>query len=255
MKAMASWATRNKLKYLSIFLVFLLVVIGIPLFFILNTPPSCNDGKQNGEETGLDCGGLCLKLCAVDTPSPIVLWQRFFKVAPGVYSATAYVENINSSAAVREVNYSFKLYDSNNILVTERKGRTFIPPHKVFAIFEGGIGTGERVPSRVVFQFTEAFDWERSEYNDETLEVKNKVIKNETTAPRVEVTLFNPSVRKLFLLEIVAIVYDTNDNAVGASRTIIDELLSNGEHTIAFTWPGPFSGAVARIEILHRLPL
>ncbi|MDO8510330.1 MAG: hypothetical protein Q7S15_01770 [bacterium] len=252
---MASWATRNKLKYLSILLGFLLVVIGVPLFFILTSPPSCSDGKRNGGESGTDCGGSCIKLCPAETPEPIVLWQRFFKVAPGVYSVAAYVENINSSAEVKSVGYSFKLYDSNNILVTERRGRTFIPPHKIFTIFEGGIGTEERLPTRAIFQFTESFDWERSEYIDPPIEIKNKVIRNETTAPRVEVTVYNPTVRTLSLLEVVAIVYDTSDNAIGVSRTIIDELESNDEHTIAFTWPAPFAGAVARVEILHRLPL
>ena len=46
------------------------IVLYVSIVHVLEAP-SCNDGKQNGNETGVDCGGPCLfkcnrELCSLD---------------------------------------------------------------------------------------------------------------------------------------------------------------------------------------------
>src|ERR1700722_5783343 len=90
------------------------VVLLIALWFIwrlfFSTPPSCFDGKQNGGETGIDCGGPCALLCASQAYAPIVLWARAFPTSQQRHPAGVYVENNNAGAGARQVHYSFQLF-------------------------------------------------------------------------------------------------------------------------------------------------
>lgn len=91
----SQWVAKRKLFYGIFSIVALVLVIGVPLFFVLYKTPTCFDGKQNQNEKGIDCGGVCTRLCSSDIANPIVLWQRSFVVTDGVYNAVAYVQNPN----------------------------------------------------------------------------------------------------------------------------------------------------------------
>ena len=51
-----SWASRRRSIYLSIVLAVIFVIVAPIVFFVLNKEPTCTDDKQNGDETGIDCG-------------------------------------------------------------------------------------------------------------------------------------------------------------------------------------------------------
>ena len=136
---MALWATKRKVTYLSIALSVLVILAAVPISLSLYRPPTCLDGRQNQGEDGVDCGGPCQLLCKSKTLEPIVLWQRFFKVSPGVYNAVAYVQNPNVNSAAYNVPYVFRLYDARNLIIYERKGITAIAPRVTTPVFESGI--------------------------------------------------------------------------------------------------------------------
>src|SRR5574343_394328 len=106
---MVSWSSRRKIIFLSILGGFVALLVAVPAFFLWHETPTCFDSKQNGDEAGVDCGGSCRLLCSFDAISPNVLWTRSFRVAPGVYSAVAYVENHNITSSAVAVPYVFKL--------------------------------------------------------------------------------------------------------------------------------------------------
>ncbi len=158
---MSSWSLKRQASYVGAILVFLLLVIGTPVYFyFFTTPPTCSDGKKNGDETQIDCGGSCPRFCAQDTLAPIVLWQRTSEVSPGFYNAVAYVENPNHDALLARASYVFKLYDAENILVTEKRGMINLPPNATTAVFETPLQTGTVVPSRITFDITGS-DWQK----------------------------------------------------------------------------------------------
>src|SRR3989344_2930318 len=160
---MASWSTRRKTLYLSLFLLAGLILVGVPLFLYFYDAPTCTDGKQNADEEGVDCGGSCPTICTFQAVPPVVLWARGFSIAPGVWSVVALVENPNFNAEAFDVPYVFKIRDERNILIYERKGRVYIPPKTVFPIFESGIITGARVPQKTFFEFSASPDWVRTD--------------------------------------------------------------------------------------------
>lgn len=250
---MLSWSAKRQLTIIGIGALVVLVIIVLPSFFIFYKAPTCFDGKQNQGEGAVDCGGPCQLLCKSETLDPIVRWQRVFPVSKGVYNAVAYVENPNFNSGIRSVPYLFKVYGTDNLIVYERRGQTFIPPRKVFAIFETGIITGERTPARTTFEFTSPLSWQRGISFNPEIRIKDKIIQSEESSPRLEATLENPNVIDIANVEVVAIVYDLLGNAMASSKTIVDNLSKDNNAHVVFTWPEPFSSKSAKIELIYRV--
>lgn len=247
-----SWASKRRTIYGSGLIMFFILVLGVPAFMFWYEPSTCFDGVQNQEELGVDVGGPCLLLHSSQVQNTAILWARSFEVIPGVYNSVAQVDNPNFSAGAIGVPYSFKLFDGNNILIAERKGRTYLSPNKVVSVFEGGIGTGERVPTRTFFEFLEEPVWEKVSSSIEGLEVKSRTLDSEEIAPRIDAVISNDSFNDIFNIEVIVIVFNTQDIAIGSSRTVIDVLSKQSSKNVTFTWPQKFSSPVSRIEVVPR---
>lgn len=232
---------------------FLLVAVALPAYLIFYKAPTCFDGKQNGDEKGIDCGGSCVSLCRSQYLDPNIIWARVIEVKPGLYNALAYIENPNIDAGADNISYSFKIKDKNGVSIYERKGNAFIPPNKFFAIFEDGITTGERIPTKVIFEFTSNPVWKNKKNDEAGLIVVKKSISNEESFPRVDATLQNATLQPIPRTEVVAIVYSEDGNALGFSRTFIDKFNKGESHNIVFTWPRQFSSSAVKIEIIPRV--
>src|SRR5574343_1335055 len=133
-----NWASRRKLIYGSIVAFCLIIFVWLPSAYVLYTPPSCSDKKQNEGELGVDCGGPCATLCQNLALAPIVSWQRVFKIADGYYNSIAYIENPNIGSIAHNVPYLFRAYDSKNVLIVERRGKATLLPNTKFPLCDPG---------------------------------------------------------------------------------------------------------------------
>ena len=52
---------------------------------------------------------------------------------------------------------------------------------------------------------------------------------------------------------VVAIVYDTDGNAMAASQSFISEIGDGERQALIFTWPRPFPRDLSRIEVTPRI--
>ncbi len=244
---MASWSTKRKTGYFLIFIGAVALFIGVPAFFAFYKAPTCSDGVKNGTERGVDCGGACAKLCPVDFAAPRVLWAYSVKVVPGVYNALAYVQNPNAGVEAFGLPYRVKLYDSQGILVAERSGKAFVPAGQRFAVFEAGIDTGKRAPSRTTFEFTGEPNWRQGaaltkiRALDTSLDVSGQ--------PKAEVKVKNDAADRSFSgVSAFLILYDKDDNRISFSKTVIDSIGPGESETLYYTWPEQFSAPVVRTE-------
>ncbi|MBI2108887.1 MAG: hypothetical protein HYT93_01730 [Parcubacteria group bacterium] len=250
---MASWASKRRLLYTALVVGFFVLVISYPLYSFLHEPPSCFDGKQNQDETGIDCGGSCSLLCAFEVSDPIVLWSQSLNVALGVYDAVAYIENPNVSAGVRSASYSFKLYDDHGVLIAERIGTTFINPKERFVVFEGGIETGRRIPSRTFFEFITLPQWVDSIGSVNPLSIQNQIFTDAEKRPRLKAELVNNSLDAVHDIAVTALIFDKHNNVIAVSKTEVDRLTPQSSKTISFIWPQPILDEAIRIEITPRI--
>ncbi len=216
-------------------------------YFVLVPQATCVDQKQNQNEQGVDCGGVCKRVCASDARGVSILWARPVFVDRGVYSVVANLSNPNVTLSARDVGYRFKLYDERNLLIYERTGSTDVPANANFTVFEGGVTTGNRLPTRVFFEFTETPSWFKARR-----EVSLKVRDVEFFAdplPRLSARVLNQSLEEVENVKVIALLFDGKDNVIGASETFIDRLSRESDRVVVFTWPNSFSTAPSRIEV------
>jgi hypothetical protein len=253
---MSQWGTKRQLSYIGVFLAVLLALIIIVVIKNVDTTPTCFDLKQNGEEEGVDCGGSCQLVCPLTARNVVVLWERPFKVTEGVYNVTAYFENQNIAAGSPRVKYRFRLYDEENVIVAERTGETFIGPNQRSAIFEGGIQTGNREPVSVFFELLEQPTWLDTpiEWTRPSFIVGDKKLEDGSSAtPRLSAVLENITLEPIYDVEVIAILYDKNNNAVATSKTVVSRVDAKSTASIVFTWPQPFDREVVRSEVIPRI--
>ncbi len=248
-----SWASRRKTGYLLGIFIFFAIPISIVGFFLWYEAPTCFDGIVNGGESAIDKGGPCELLDERALIPHAVLWARPFMVRAGLFNAVAYIENPNQEAGVERVSYRIRLYDTNNVLVAERVGETYIIPGAITPVFEGSIDTGSRIAVRAFFEFTEPLVWHRLGGIAHTVPVSNKKLDAVDTAPRLDARVVNTEPRDRENLRMVAVIFDAAGNAFAASQTVLPLLVGKGQTNISFTWPVPFEREAARVDILPLL--
>lgn len=245
-----SWGTRRRNFIIAIFLVVVFAIIAIIGFLFFYEEPTCFDGKQNGGEVGIDCGGQCNLLCSTQTLDPFIKWNRYFEVIPGLYNVVAYIENQNPNARTENLEYKFTLYDEESAIIAERVGSIDLNPKEINPIVESGLNTGRLRPERMTFEITNDVIWTNADPVELVLFVKDEELKMIEGNPRVSAVIENTGFETLEDVNIVVILYDLDDNAIGTSSTYIDIIRPTEEKNILFTWPANFSGNPVRFDIL-----
>ncbi len=246
------WSTKRQISFIIGVFVILSAIGGLIYSLKFYQAPTCTDKKQNQNEEGVDCGGRCSVICSSQIIKPSILWSRAFEGGRGSYNAVAYIENPNIGLGVKEAIYSFKLYDENNLYITERQGTTYIRPGEQFAVFEPRIPTGERKAKRAFFEFIYYSDWIKINEHKTDISVSNKTPEIGAN-PRVVASLKNNNNTDVQNVDVVAIIYDNEDNAIAASASALDILRADSSSNVVFTWNVPFLFPSARVEILSRV--
>lgn len=248
MRTTAAWAFWRRAQYIFFFSLLLILVVTAVYFNYFHASASCFDGDMNGGESGVDCGGDCARICEFEVIAPSVQWARSFKINEGQYNAVAYVENRNSTAATRELRYTFSLYD-NQGLITERTGTTILPPDSVYPIFEGRIFTGDRIPTRTLLDIEMPEVWLPASHGRDQFTIVSRTLSETDLRPRLSAVVRNNSLEEAKEVEVIATIFDRERNALTSSRTIVENFAPRSETDIVFTWPLPIAKTVRSCEI------
>lgn len=241
---MNPWSIKRKRIILSAIVFSLVVLVGVPVYFIFYKVPTCFDGRQNGGEEGVDCGGSCRLLCSSDS-LPLVLNgdPRILKVSDNIYQIIVSVNNTNINAEIYRAGYTLKIYDTQNIIPLKViEGETFVPKGSSFAILEGPFNfeTG-LVPTRVTFEWKEnSLVWQKNAKEIPELMVQNLNLSRENTSPRLDAKIENLSLSKIANIDLIATISDEAGNIYAASKTFVETLAPGASVPIVFIWPRPF---------------
>lgn len=250
---MFSWRARRQLV---IFLIVIapLVVAGFITIKNLIPEATCFDRKQNQNERGIDCGGLCTS-CAFKYPKPItVFWTRVVPVRESSYDVAAEIENPNESLSSINVAYEFTLYDEFGSVVT-KTGTTFIYPQERILVVESNIKS-IRTANRVEFRITHV-DWQERQDTQPSIiaERREYYVKEEHGKKQsmVDITLFNKSPYDFARLEMHVAVLDKEGNLLGVNKILVERLLSQSRQVVTSLWPGEFAGEVSVVNVQARV--
>lgn len=242
------WALKRQFLYALVVLLILAVVGAASWFAFFYRAPGCFDNQQNGDETGVDCGGSCTRIC--EAPHVSALWARSVEVAPGVYHAVALVQNPESGAGTASLPYHFSIYDASNILIAERYGTMYLTPGEITPLFEADITTGSRIPAHTFVAFGNAV-WQKMSRAVPPIAVVSHALDSDTL--RLTAHLQNTTALSVPPSLATALLYDADGNLVTASQTLVDTLPPRGEKDVVFTWQEPFAKPVVRVDIVARL--
>lgn len=253
---MSAWSSKRKTI---IFILLGLVTLAWFLIFIapqFKVTPTCFDGIQNGSEEGVDCGGDCPQYCPAQALDVTTVWSRVFRVVPGRYNAVALLENQNTDAALASAAYEFRLYDNSNVFVARRTGRTYLIPNNKMLVLEAGIETGDRVPVRSEFVFTETPFWlqvPKELRSGIPIATSSIMLRDPFTSPSLSARVQNNSRFTIYNMDVSAVLYNANNNVIAASQTFIEELPEGRAQDVFFTWQDSFAEEPVRIEILPQV--
>lgn len=255
-----TWSHKRQFIIIGILFLFVCAILAYPTYQIFfNKIPTCFDNSKNGDETGVDCGGSCAKICKAGAADVVVHWRRVFQVAPGVYSVAAEIENINGTYAAFQVPYVFSLLDGQKVQIAERKGVAYIAPRTTSIIFEANLETGTRMPQAVNFQIVTNPQWYEGVATDRPLpRISNEELENTDASTAIDVSgesvnqalpkytarLSNDTLDEMKQLEVVAVLYDKEGNAVAVSKTAVDSIAKQSYKDVVFTWRLPFKTSV-----------
>ena len=181
-----------------------------------------------------------------------ILWARFFKLRDGFVDLAALVENPNDFSAGK-FRYSFKIYDENNILISIKEGESYAGPKEKFVLFEPNVPVFQRIPARVIVDIENTL-WQK-DLKKETpiVDVLGAEKFLEDIFPRLVLTVKNRGQKTYGNVEASVVLWRSEDEVAGVSRTIISSLGIEEEKMVTYTWPEAISG-VLRVEAFFRLP-
>jgi hypothetical protein len=234
-----NWALRRRLFVL----LFILVVIALPTSFYIIKQRSqivstCTDGIKNGDESNIDCGGSCVLMC-METQLPLqIQWTKPVRVADGVYHVVSLIDNQNRSM-VNRLSYKIALYDKNNILISEKTGVTVVPPNQQFSIVEYGVQTGVRVPQFAFITLDTPAAWLRAPevLNRQIVSVIEPVWSEKNGSMQLNAKLVNNERIRIDDITVLALGYDTAENVIAVSSTVVPKIMGDQTADIVFTWP------------------
>lgn len=250
-----SWASRRRLIIFAIVVVVLAVPAALIFATVFHRAPTCNDRIQNQGESGVDCGGPCPYLCTADEQAPTVLFTKAFPGRVGATDVVAFVENKNPDAAARKVPYTVALYGAGNAFIQKVTGTFDLPPGATVPVFVPAISSGRQAVTAAFLSIDASqVRWYTARDTRILPKVSDTKLSGTADAPRIEATLSNDTAQPITDVTVVVVVRDTNDNVVGASKTIVPSVPAQGTKTVTFTWNAPFGGSPATIQVLPEVP-
>lgn len=250
-----SWAARRR----AIVIIILAIFVSAGILFLHRTityrAQTCTDGIKDQNETGIDCGGVCTYLCPSQIQQPVVQFVRAIPNGGGRTDIIAYVENPNSSSAVSNAPYTIDMYGQEGTVIATRSGLVTLAPHVITPIYIPGVAYG---PVKIVNAFlsfdTNKMHWFKRTTPRQLLPFSNIRV-TQGTVPHINATITNPSTTIYRNLKVVISVFDSSNNIIAVSQTIVPELYGLGAAPLTFTWSSPFSKPPVREDLFYIVAL
>jgi hypothetical protein len=216
-------------------------------YFFIYEPASCFDNIINQDERGVDCEGVCAKMCVV--PRVDALWTRSVNTAEGVYHGVSLIKNPEPSARGTGLTYRMSLFDSGNILVAERRGTFDLSPGETRVIFEPNVLTGERTPVRALMK-VDGGAWERADAVAQPVRVLPGTVDEKSLTFIAILENTTPAPISNIIADVL--LYDREGVVVTASETKVPILPARGRQEVTFTWSIPFARPITTSDIVVR---
>jgi hypothetical protein len=241
-------------KRLVIIAVYFLIVFGI-IFLVWwgNRPAqSCFDGKQNQNESGIDCGGVCGACPEIIRAQDIEI-QDVHVVYGGVrkYDVVAKVYNPNPLYGAATLPYKITLEDRQGNVIVQKEDSTFILPTEERNIVMLNI-EADTAPAKAQIALGDV-EWVKFvDYEDPDFTVEGTkfgTVKNSTNYAEVFGIIHNNSAFDFTKVRAHIILLDERKKPIAVNTTEVGAFNAFDQRDFVIGWPYKFPGEIKDVEI------
>lgn len=230
-----------------------LLLWGVYVAFI-KTPETCNDGKQNQNEQGIDCGGVCTAACIEQVVGQDLQIQEVAFVSGGSssYDILGRILNPNGAVGASEFRYTFELKDANGQVLATRSGKNYALPQETKSIIELNMETGG-IPAKATLIMSDVV-WEKaSGYREKpAVNIYQKRYGPTTSGfgfSRASGLLSNESPYDFRSIDVGIILRDASGRIVALNKTRQNSIKAGESRDFDLVWPLPFPGTVEQVDM------
>lgn len=248
--------TRNtKRLTIIVIYIFLFLGLGIGVYALVRPAPTCFDGQQNQNESGIDCGGVCAKAC-VETVTGQPLVVRSVTALPlgdDLYDVVAEINNPNTLVGASDFQYVIRLTDATGQVVGTEEGRSWILPAEDKTLLALNMrATG--MPTKATIELS-AVTWTKltSYLAEPKIGIYHQAY---TTTGRpgerggiATGLIVNESNYDFRTVVIRIILRDAAGQPVGVNQTDRRTFRVGEQHDFRLPWPNPLKGDVVKVDV------
>ncbi len=232
---------------------FVTILFGVYYFFI-RVAPTCTDGRQNQDEMGIDCGGVCTKQCEPPLNAKDIVTREvaFVPADRSSYDVLARIYNPNDIAGASQFSYTLTLRDAAGTSLAQQSGTSFILPQETKYLFEFHLSTQTR-PTKATIEISQIV-WERFQGYTERprVMVTQQAYERIQSGPGYGVAtglVVNESQYDFRSLLVKVVLRDVVGKPLAINSTEMLTMPSKGQRDFRLVWPTAFPGEVKNVEM------
>lgn len=238
---------------ISIFLAGNALFWGGVYFVFLKAPETCFDAKQNQNEQGIDCGGICTNACVEVVVGEDFRLQEvaFVPGGDGRYDVLARITNGNDAIGASSFRYTFELRGAAGQQLGTRTGQGSISPRETKSIIEVNLETSAP-PVAATFAVGDV-TWERqSDYSRPAVGLYQQRYSPITTGTgygEASGLTVNESPTDFRSVVVRVILRDGTGKPLAFNQTRQNNIRAGESRSFQLVWPLPFPGVVETVDM------
>ena len=241
------WATKRKIIYGVAAILVVLSFVAYQTRTIFFPEPTCFDKKQNGYESGIDCGGTCLLRCNLDISLVSVDWARAIRISGNTYDFISMLSNKNINSAPVSLTYTFIALNKNGEIIKTVTGETIVLVSSSFPVIKQSVSLSE-APAKLLLKLKQEPYYATLE-NPKTQSIR---VTNFSYEPgnisRIYVDIKNTTRNVYLKLPIRMVAYDEHNNAIAFGENILPSLDKEEQKQVVFVWHSPLSATPIKVR-------
>jgi hypothetical protein len=229
----------KRLIYGIFYLALFILIVGGPLGLLSGPTPTCTDGVQNQNETGVDCGGACTP-CEITSLDPLrpSSFVEIFHLSDGRATFIGSVTNPNEMYEANRFSYSFTVTDASGKELETIEGFDSVFPLERRNIFSGVARTPFKKIGNVTFTVSRP-EWKTAYEGLRPDVVLSEPAKTEIGGETIKVTgkVKNRSSAVAESIHVIGRLADKYDIGLFASQSSISNIEGFGETSFTILMP------------------
>lgn len=229
------------------------LVFGSIYWVFIRVAPTCFDAKQNQNEQGIDCGGICTNACVEVVVGEDFRLQEvaFVPGGNGRYDVLARITNGNDVIGASSFRYTFELRGAAGQVLGTRTGQGSILPRETKSIIEVNLETSGP-PGAVTFAVGDIVWERRSDYSRPAVGLYQQRYSPITTGVgygEASGLTVNESPDDFRSVVVRVILRDGAGKPLAFNQTRQNNIRAGESRSFQLVWPLPFPGVVETVDM------